>query len=143
MVKCLTCNFKWNSSAKHAFELKDHKEKRWKKLNEAQVLEMIEEGLLYVDTARGQVWKCKSDRCIRLSQLPDRQRGYLFVDVYRFGRRKRAAVHRLVMMATTLQLIPEDREPDHKDKDVTNNSISNLRLLLKEKNRATNVAEVW
>lgn len=147
LVKCLVCNFKWWSKAKHAAELTLHVERQHRKMGEADVLRLIREGRVYVDTARGEVWKQRYrhgqwlNYFVRLSQTPDRQRGYLFVDIYYEGRRKRAAVHRLVMMATTLSIIPRGREPDHKDKNVTHNWISNLRLLPKAENRATRTLE--
>ena len=152
LVKCLACGFKWWSRAKHAMDLKDHVERSYGKLSDEEVLSLVREGRIYVDFDRAAVWKQEfkgvgSGRgkfdfswqpyFTRLATVADQHRGYLFVHIYHDRRRRKIAVHRLVMMAHLGRPIREDCDVDHRDRVVTHNWLSNLRERLKSENRAT------
>jgi hypothetical protein len=61
--------------------------------------------------------------------------GYLQVPLHNSGKVKRFYVHRLVWVAFN-GVIPEGYEVDHKDRDRSNNDLSNLQLLTRSDNMA-------
>lgn len=54
------------------------------------------------------------------------EEGHLFVRLYKDGKRKASAVHRLVWMYATRSTIPKEFEIHHRDRDTSNNAFENL-----------------
>ena len=63
-------------------------------------------------------------------------RGYIVLSVRAFGERKQVKAHQVVWLAAGNDL-PEHRVLDHRDRDKTNNALSNLRPVTNGEN-ATN-----
>ena len=86
---------------------------------------------LYAITEDGQVWSYKSNKFI--SQEIG-HRGYLRVNLSKNGKVKHFRVNRLVAQAYIPN--PEDKpEVDHKDLDIKNNKVSNLRWATSSENK--------
>ena len=86
----------------------------------------------YTISEDGKVWSKRRDKYITGGK---RSIGYLTVDLCKDGKRKTHSIHRLVALHYIEN--PEDKpEVDHKDRNVINNSVSNLRWVTKsEQNR--------
>ena len=121
-VKCLACGGKWRTDAVYVEKLRDHRERKYRKMTDAQVLQLLEEGHLKVNPVTGVVRKQKrlaghrygrwTNQWIILKQDLDRN-GYPSVRIRWDGHRKGAMVHRLVWMAVKRRLIPEGYDVDH------------------------------
>ena len=86
----------------------------------------------YTISEDGKVWSKRRDKYLKGSNNTD---GYLFVSLCKDGKRKQTTIHQLVALHYIEN--PEDKpEVDHKDRNVINNSVSNLRWVTKsEQNR--------
>ncbi len=62
-------------------------------------------------------------------------RGYIVVSVRSFGVRKQVKAHQVVWLAAGRE-IPDGLVLDHRDRDKTNNALSNLRLVTQADNAA-------
>jgi hypothetical protein len=125
--------------------LLDHKVKKYygaNKLTYHEILLMILDRKLLVNLTTAKVFsanrryphnpggsRARREAWVELKQTPDKKRGYLFVDIYFMGRRARVPVHKLVYMKKTGEIVPDGYHVDHKDRIVTHNWGSNLRLL--------------
>lgn len=114
--------------------------RKWKIATDGMILERLRAGEITIDPLTARVQRLDSNTGMYqiLSQYEDRK-GYRFVRLYRGDERKKIAVHRLQIMADIDGEIPPGFDIDHRDKDITNNSLSNLRLLSSETNRCTNL----
>ena len=139
-IKCLACRKKWRSRAAYVAALPDYRERKYGKLTDAHILEMLQTGLLAVDVHAGVVRKQRrvgprwTDEWITLKSQMDRN-GYPAVRIRWNGRRKAIMVHRLVWMANEGRLIPAGYDIDHLDRDRGHASYKNLRLRLINHNR--------
>ena len=144
-IKCRCCQQKWRSSAQYVDKLPDYKERSYGRLHEADLLALIREKRLVPDIYTGEIKKQRRKACrtsavwlnewITLKQVPDKKWGHLFVAIKHKGRRRWAAVNRLVWMAGHDRLVPKGFDVDHKDCDRTNNRLSNLDILPATLNR--------
>lgn len=83
----------------------------------------VEEGTIY-----------DKEREIYLKNTPN-QTGYVYVNMVNdIGKPERLAAHRIVYMAHTGESIPRGFHVHHDNRDRTNNSISNLRLITHSEN---------
>jgi len=146
-IKCRQCRRKWRSKAGYVEKLPDGKERTYKKLTEADVFQLMQEGRIEVDPQTAVVRKQRRvnsvkaegwiDKWITLTQTPDKKKDpYLFVDIKNGGGRRWVAVHRLVWMQANNTAIPEGYDIDHEDRNRQNNNIGNLRLRTIPENRA-------
>ena len=140
-IKCRKCYHKWRSIARYVAKLPDGKERKYKKLVDADVLELMREGRIVVDPETGEILKQRrffggrwASDWITLKQTPCPV-GYLFVDIKNGGARKRCAVHRMVWMWVHNEVVPGGYDIDHLDKQRDNVRISNLRLRDLHENR--------
>jgi len=81
----------------------------------------------YTISRQGEVWSKINKRYLKPGKGSN---GYLYVDLSKDGKRKTVSIHRLVAFHYIDN--PEDKpEVDHKDRDITNNSVNNLRWATK------------
>ena len=143
-VKCRVCGGKWRTAATYVDKLPDYRERKYRKLIDEQILQLLRDGHLRVNPITGIVRKQKRlaggnhgywlNQWIILKQDPDRN-GYPSVRIRWSGHRKGIMVHRLVYMAVRRKLIPDGYDVDHRDKNRANCSIRNLRLRTVHDNR--------
>ena len=82
----------------------------------------------YTISEDGKVWSKRRERYLKAGNNTD---GYLFVSLCKDGKRKQIYIHRLVALHYIEN--PEDKpEVDHKDRNILNNSVSNLRWATKK-----------
>ena len=146
-LKCLQCAKKWLVRRRYTERLPRHVERSRTGLTDDDILNRINAVGLDVDLNTGQVFAVKPDgRCVLLKQIrrdPPRDSGngtrgaYHFVKICHEGKQKKIAVHRLVWMFATGQVIPEGFDVDHiEGKQIEHpNAIRNLRLLESHRNR--------
>ena len=143
-IKCYKCYHKWRSDAQYIAKLPDGKERVYKKLTDADVLDLMRSGRIVVNPETGEIVKQRrilggrwldEDLVLRQSVCPA---GYLFVDIKNGGARKRSAVHRMVWMWVHNELIPDDCDIDHLDRRRDNPCIRNLRVRNTHENRGDN-----
>lgn len=155
-IKCMRCYQKWRSSARYVEDLADHTERTYSPLTDEDILGLVRAGRIRVDFTTGGVFKQRKagphwiNKFVKLKPRPnrdapgrwhsDRNRAdpYLFVTICCNNCRKEIGLSRLVWMAYHDQLIPEDHDVDHVDRDKSNNAAGNLRLLHYVKNRGCN-----
>ena len=101
-------------------------------------LTMLREGRLRIDE-RGNVWRCACFRAKRWVKIEPRRaeniggKGYLRLTMQISGRLHSVQAHRVVW--TYLRgPIPDRLQINHKDKDKTNNDISNLEIVTNQEN---------
>lgn len=84
---------------------------------------------LYAVTEDGRVWSYKSNKFM----IPAQNNGYLFVNLYKEHKLKKAYIHRLVAEA---YLPNPDNLPEvnHKDENKANNALSNLEWCTRQYN---------
>lgn len=87
----------------------------------------------YFINTLGQIKSFKQCKEGKLLSLKTGTRGYIVVTLYKDGRRFPKLVHRLVY-ETFVGEIPDDREIDHINRDKTDNSLDNLRLVSPSEN---------
>ena len=146
-VKCLSCGGKWRTAAVYVDKLRNHRERRYKKLTDYYILQLLADGYLKVNPVSGvvrkrrKVWDVWTDQWIILKRSFDRN-GYPSVRIRWNGHRKGAMVHRLVWMAVKGTMVPEGYDIDHRDRNRANPSIRNLRLRSIYHNRGKHEEEV-
>ena len=86
---------------------------------------------LYAITEDGRVWSYKSNKFM----TPAQNNGYLFVNLYKEHKLKKAYIHRLVAEA---YLPNPDNLPEvnHKDENKANNALSNLEWCTRQYNNS-------
>ena len=145
-VKCLACGGKWRTDAVYVEKLRNYRERKYRRMTDDQILQLIEEGHLKVNPITGVVRKHRkvchewTKQWVILKQDLDRN-GYPSVRIYWNGHRKGAMVHRLVYMAVRRKLIPDGYDVDHRDKNRANRSYRNLRLRTIATNRGKHAEE--
>ena len=76
----------------------------------------------YTISRDGKVWSKKKERYLK----PGKRRGYLYVTLWKNVKGKKFSIHRLVALNYIEN--PEGKPTvDHKDRDILNNSVNNLR----------------
>lgn len=83
----------------------------------------------YCITDDGRVWTDKYSRYLTISE----KHGYEFVSLFRNGRTKHFAVHRLVAEAF-IGIIPHGMQINHIDGNKRNNHVSNLEIVTPKEN---------
>lgn len=116
-------------------------------ISDAEVLDLIRSGRLIVSPQGTAVYSVVKGVARKLAIQADNGRGYLFVR-FQLGRnairrRRGIAVHRLVWMAVTGELIPDGYEIDHGDRVVTNNDPGNLTCLPGREHQSENRRAYW
>lgn len=111
--------------------------RKYQYLTDEKIVELIRAEVFFVDVETGVVRTRKKT----LTHFKARSRGrknvyYPTVILHYKGARKNIVVHKLVMMAELMAVIPPDCDVDHKDRDTTNPVISNLRIRRSTHNRA-------
>lgn len=106
-------------------------------MTDHDILERILDGSLVVDLESGETTSNgRTLTVIHRTHKDGPQRGtYRFFEIWKAGKRKKIARHRLVWLAATRQLIPDGFDVDHRD-DQDVDGISNLCLLPSSVNRA-------
>lgn len=135
-LKCLACSIKWWAKAKYVQQLPDHVEQSRRGMTDADILERIINGTLWVDGET--VWSANAKEPLTVVTRTSNRSTYQFVSVSLRGRKKAIALHRLVWMFHNKQLVPEGFDVDHRfGKNVDRpNAIENLRLLESSINRS-------
>lgn len=85
------------------------------------------ENLYMVDT-EGNVFRVTKNGLKLLKPGKDRN-GYLQADLYKFGKRKKKLVHRLILEIFCPNKDADNLTVNHKDEDKTNNSLENLEWM--------------
>jgi len=146
---CRSCRSRWRTAAGYVQSLPDvvKRSVKPKPMSDRLILRLIRLGRIKVEFATGRVFRQQRlhnrwrEDWRELTPRADRNRNpangspYYFVIVIHKHRRKEIVVSKLVWMAYHNQLVPAGHDIDHKNRDKTNNSISNLRLLRSEINR--------
>lgn len=134
-LKCRRCRGKWRTNRGYVSTLPDWHERRYAKLTEDIVLDLLAQDRIRVDLCSGRIFKQRklgkvwTDRWIELRQTPDKKNGHLFVDIKHNGGRRWLAVHRLVWMAANGRVIEEGYDVHHCNEDNTDNAATNLKLV--------------
>lgn len=140
-LKCRTCLRKWRSRAGYIDQLADYSERVYAKLAEEDILELILTGRIRADLNTGEIYKEHrhvrkwTGRWVKLVQTPDKNCGYLFVDIKNDKGRRWISVGRLVWMCKHKELIPFGYDIDHRNTKHTDNRGDNLKLTESAKNR--------
>lgn len=147
-LKCQACGWKWKSKRKYVSRLKDHEERCVSGLTDRDVLARLKNGSLTIDPETAEVVSITNKGRRILSQRKSNQDdGYRFVDVWRFGKKKRIAVHRLQWMAHTMSLIPKGYDVHHKRSPprphTKPNNLANLELVESMENQKVGVSPGW
>ena len=85
------------------------------------------ENLYMVDT-EGNVFRVTKNG-LKLLKKNKTEKGYLYVDLIKFGERKHKKIHRLVLEAFLPNENSDKLTVNHKDEDKTNNRLENLEWL--------------
>jgi len=100
--------------------------RRYGPLTETDVLNMLLDGELVVNTATAEAFRAaQPDRLLTTRPC---HRGYLHVRIYKDGRRRSVALHRLVWMAANRQCVPANHQIHHGKLGKLVNGIHNLLL---------------
>lgn len=114
--------------------------RKWKKATDGMVLELLRSDQLRINPVTASVFRRKENGTFAELAPQESSNGYLCVIIYFGGEcRKKVAVNRLQIMADIDSEIPDGFDIDHRNKDITDNRLKNLRLLASETNRTTNV----
>lgn len=111
---------------------------KYRAMSDDEVLGLINDGTLQVDTEAAEVKKLRrGGKWKKLATFEGgRERArYLFVRIYHNKGRKGIPLARLVWMAGHRRTVPDGHDVDHEDTDRRNCSLSNLRLLTSAVNR--------
>jgi len=134
-LKCLKCRWYWDSSRQYVDRIRDWTERSRKGLTDEDILARLIEGTLSVDIVKAEVYS--GDRKLSVREADRGSRGrYRFVEICRNGKKKAIALHRIVWMAVTKRLIPDDKDIDHIRGSVAGDGISNLRCIPSSMNRS-------
>lgn len=90
------------------------------------------ENLYMVDT-EGNVFRV-TKKGLKLLKKNKTEKGYLYVDLTKFGERKHKKIHRLVLEAFLPNENSDNLTVNHKDEDKTNNSLENLEWMTAKEN---------
>jgi hypothetical protein len=140
-LKCRICRRKWRSKASHVVQLADYAERVYAKLADEDLLDLILTGRIKADLNTGEIYKERrrnrvwTGKSIKLKQTPDKNDGYLFVDIKHNNGRRWISVSRLVWMCKHKELIPFGYDIDHRNTIFTDNRGNNLRLAESAKNQ--------
>lgn len=143
-VFCKDCRCKWRSKAFYTRILPTWEHRDQSGVVDHDILQLILQDELYVDTNKPTVWKNGKVLTIFSRTHKDGpQRGtYRFVQICCNGKKKKIALHRLVWMAHTKQLIPDGYHVDHVI-DQNDDSIGNLQLLPYDENLAKARGDIY
>lgn len=141
LVKCLNCGWRWSSTCQYVSELNIWKERSRKGLTDAGILEKINAGELVVDIEHAIAYSNGKELAVTTRSRGDNgNRGcYRFVKICWQGKQKKIALHRLVWMFASKQLIPDWADVDHINGSAAGDGIGNLMLLRKELNRGNHI----
>ena len=93
------------------------------------ILKMLDQGEYVVDIKHGEIYSARKG-VGNLRKLKGQiRRGYRRIDIRTPELRVSAAVHRIVWIAKTREMIPEDLVIDHQNGDRLDNRIENLELM--------------
>lgn len=96
-------------------------------MTDDEVLYLLNHGIYIVDKVTAEVI---GSRGFKIRPTPEKEGEYLFVRLFSFDgeikRFRKIALHRLVWMSVTKELIPAGWEVHHRDEDKGHNAWSNL-----------------
>lgn len=139
---CLDCRQSWNTRARYAKIMRRHKVRKQSGLSDQDILHLLAVREIVVDCQAAKVFSNRRKEPREISQVvrehkEGASRGtYRFVKICAYGKQKKIALHRLVWMAHTMQLVPDGHDIDHISNQ-GDDSIKNLRCITAAENRAT------